>query len=911
LFNVSVLGGASGQTAISLDGGNIRNAIEGNTGMNVSQEIVQEFQLSAANFDLSTGITGAGAVNIITRTGGNDFHGSGYLFFRDHNMAAYPHLQRFALAPDPFFARRQSGFWVGGPIRKEKTFFFVNFEHNNQDNALLVAPNAPAFQPLAGLFTSPYTQNNFSVRFDHRWSMNHNMFMRYSHDGNRSFGPQGTNPGALPSNWLKNTNFSDQSIIGLTSTFGAKRVNDFRVSYQYWRNRNLFPSQSDCPNCVGLGMPQMSVQGSNVVFGNTSNATQGRDLRRFEFIDSFSWQMGSHRVRFGLDIEHAPGSGFWGYADPAAGVVYGPDFMASVGLGPLLPAYRVATTMRTTADLLTMPLAGFVMGIGDPSQPPPFNFNQARTNNRYRYYAQDTWKITPRFTLNYGLAWNYESTLWNHDLDKPAILGPILGTNGLAPTKQDKNNFSPSVGIAWSVTSDNKTVLRAGAGIYYNTQLIWQRLEERSYIGPYGNGRIQVPGSRIPNPIPGLPTIPFLPAGSQQATLGALLQFDRNPTSFNLGHLVSILPQISAAAAADWVRPVSQLSLAVRGVEVAKTANNLNPMNFPSPYSEHVSVGVQRELARDWTINADFVFRQFMKQEAGVGSLDYNRFNRVNSAGQRSPVLPICTAAQQVDPKAICGSGTFTVRTPAGRANYKAMLLKVDKRFSHRFQFTSSYALTFQNGINGVNNLDNWFSTFGPQGARHSWNFSGIVDLPWKFQISFISQMSGTGPTMPSISGIDLNGDGTNGEPIPGAGYNQFNRSLGKSDLAKLVADFNARYPDIPVGQPGCPAGSAAPCRPRTIRGQSIPKLTLPANYQWGDPFFSQDLRLTKTFQWRERYKLQIMAEMFNIFNIANVGGFSMDLTNTASFGQATSRDGQVFGSGGPRALQLAVRITF
>ena len=92
LFSVSILGGASNKTAITVDGGNVRNSIEGDTGMNFSQEVVQEFQLSSSNFDLSTGITSVGAVNIVTRTGGNDYHGSGYFFFRDHNMAAYPGL---------------------------------------------------------------------------------------------------------------------------------------------------------------------------------------------------------------------------------------------------------------------------------------------------------------------------------------------------------------------------------------------------------------------------------------------------------------------------------------------------------------------------------------------------------------------------------------------------------------------------------------------------------------------------------------------------------------------------------------------------------------------------------------------------------------------------------------------------
>ena len=117
LFSVSILGGDSNKTAITVDGGNIRNNIEGNTGMNFSQEVVEEFQLSSANFDLSTGITSVGAVNIVTRTGSNDLHGSGYFFFRNNDMAAYPALRRDPLNPNPDFARRNPGAWVGGPIR--------------------------------------------------------------------------------------------------------------------------------------------------------------------------------------------------------------------------------------------------------------------------------------------------------------------------------------------------------------------------------------------------------------------------------------------------------------------------------------------------------------------------------------------------------------------------------------------------------------------------------------------------------------------------------------------------------------------------------------------------------------------------------------------------------------------------
>src|SRR5260370_18773265 len=157
LFSVSILGGNSGRTNITVDGGSIRDALE-DTGasMNFSQEVVQEFQLSSAVFDLSTGIGANGAINVVTRGGTNAFHGSGYFFFRDHNMAAYPGLARNPLALDPFFARRNPGFYVCGPIIKDKLFFFFNYEDMNQGQAVTVQPNAPSLADLPSIPPRPY-----------------------------------------------------------------------------------------------------------------------------------------------------------------------------------------------------------------------------------------------------------------------------------------------------------------------------------------------------------------------------------------------------------------------------------------------------------------------------------------------------------------------------------------------------------------------------------------------------------------------------------------------------------------------------------------------------------------------------------------------------------------------------------
>ena len=120
-----------------------------------------------------------------------------------------------------------------------------------------------------------------------------------------------------------------------------------------------------------------------------------------------------------------------------------------------------------------------------------------------------------------------------------------------------------------------------------------------------------------------------------------------------------------------------------------------------------------------------------------------------------------------------------------------------------------------------------------------------------------------------------------------------------REKLEAAVNAWNAAYPDLPNGQ-----------RPRTSRNQVIPKLALPANYSFGENFFSQDLRVTKFFTYRERYKLSVFGEGFNIFNIANLGGISSTV-NSSGFGIPTSRASQVFGSGGPRAFQLGARFSF
>ena len=900
LMTVSILGGSSGQTSITVDGGNIRNSIEGDTGMNFSQEVVQEFQVSSVNYDLSTGITGVGAVNAVTRQGTNAYHGAGYYYFRDHNMAAYPSLRRDPLNPDPFFARRNPGFWLGGPIKKEKLFFLFNLETLNQTQAVSVTPNLPSLAIFQGAFSSPYTGKQLSARFDYTLNTKNQLFARYSHDGNSGIGPNG---GAQPiSNWLRNSNWSDQSLLGWTSSIKSTLVNDFRFSYQYWHNRNLFPTESDCPGCLGLGFPSTTIGNSNIVIGNTLNATQGRDLRRYQFTDGLSWQKGSHRFRFGGEYEHSPGTGFWGYCDPGCLAVLPPEVVAASVPAAFIPIFfpTLPKKISSNADILNLPfyVAGTVVGVGDPSQPPPYNVDKAKQNNRFRYYVQDTWRVNHKLTLNYGLGYSFESTLVNRDIPKPKYLAPLYGSD-LSPTNNNYNNYSPSIGFAYSPFASKKTVVRGGFGIYYNTELLWRRLQERAYTGPVGNGRVQYPVTGFKNIFPGIINV----STQQPIAVGANLQ--SGLLTLTLGQWNQIYAQQIGAIRAS-LAPSNLNDLSVRNIDISKSGNQLYPKDYPVAQSLQFSLGLQHEIARDFVINADVVRRVF--NHTLLGELDMNLYNRYIN-GVQTPVIPLCKGNQASIVGFNCSTGPITFWEPGGRTVYNALLIKADKRMSRRFQFTASYAFQNQHGYEGIYDMTHWNASYAPQGAHHILSISGVVDLPWGFQLGLISGISSKGPANISVGGTNLLGSGApNGPPLPELSVNCVNRGCSNADVTAAINNWNATL----AGK--IDASGSAPftvCDASKPGCSGIPKLTTLSDYSFGRPYNSQDIRLTKKFTFHERYKFAVFMEMFNVLNYANLQGYGFNPSQASQFGVPTSRAGQVFGSGGPRALQLGGRFSF
>jgi hypothetical protein len=865
-------------TTFTVDGGSITSVGVGGVQMGLSQDVVQEFQVSTVNFDLATGIASAGGVNVITRSGGNDFHGAAFYFFRDHKLAAYPALARDPASPDPFFQRRQFGLALGGPLSRDRVFFFGNWERNEQRGVIDTNLVGPDFAHFSGVTPSPLFGDLLSFRLDGRISNTHTAFVRYSHDGSRSIGPLTFASNAIslnngmPSTWPRQLAWADQSILGLTSVFRPALVNDLRFSYFFISSSVVPAVGQDCPGCLGVGAPGISIVQAGLYIGRSSySSSLGR---RFHLNDSMTWQRGTHRARFGVNWEHNRGGLLTWNDDPVTISLYSPDQARQASI-------PIPSAFRTLNDILQLPLQTVSVGIGDPRVRQE-NGGLARTWNTQWFYFQDTWRLQQRLTVNYGVGWSLDRDL-NYDLTKPPFLAPILGAGGLGPTRKQWRNFSPVLGLAWSPSSNGKTVVRAGAGLFYGLLNSFTLDAERAALGPAGLGRQTFPGVAILNTLPGVPGVP----------VGTALDFHAAATSFTGADLMAILPSIRAGLA----QSLANASPALPAIQVNKTLSGANtglyPADFPSPSALHSNIGVQRQIAGDFVLSADFAYRHFVHTaREGLVALDLNHFNSA-----RGPVIPKCTGTQAKDPLAICSVGAIQVMEAPGRATYKGLLLRAEKRFSRGFQVLGSYAYSSNTGTSFRNgfNLDNWLQNTGPTDFDYTQiaNLAGVAQLPWRFELGLNFSYSSAPPLSAYVGQNNFNGDGTPGDLLPGTTVNAFNRGMGRADLERLVAEFNATY-----------------ALTRDALGRVIPRLTLPANYGFGDNFHSLDLRLSRSFVFRERRRLQLIGEVFNVYNKANLSNYSGDLTS-AAFGQPTTRATQVFGSGGPRAFQLAIRVSF
>jgi len=876
----SPAGGNNGRgTIVSVDGGSVVQIGNGGTAMGFSQEVIEEFQTSTINFDLATNMTASGAVNVVTRSGSNQWHGSGFYFFRDHHLAASPALVRDPTNPNPFFQRQQFGASLGGYIRKKRAFAFGAFEENLQRGVVSTNLLEPAFSHWSRISPSPLQATDLSLRSDLILNQRNSIFLRYSHEQAFAFAPSAVNGiGQLsyPSAWTRQPAWADQAVLGWTSQPVTKWEGDLHLSYFFVSSAEQAPTEADCPGCLGIGQPAINVPDLYIGTSTTTSVLG----RRFEANEGLSWTQGAHSLRLGGDWQMTRGGRTDLPNEPASMTLFSPREVAAYNrLQPPGSSIPTASQFSTVSDLLLLPLKSFVVGIGDPHVIQK-NDGRARIETLLHFYVQDRWHILSRLTLNYGLAWSFDNPL-NYDLSKPLYLASLVKPDDLRPTSLNLKNFSPSLGAAWSPRSNQKLVIRGGFGIYYDFLTSFGTAdEERTSLGPHGEGRVSYSGGGIANPLDNVPGVPR----------GALLNFFR-PSQFSGSSLLQALPAIRDTLTQQRLRQ-SATGSPLTNIEVNKQGLFVSH-KLPNGSSVQLTAGIQREIRRDFVVTADFVYQHFEHFSSSYsGVQDVNHFYAA-----RGPALPICTSQQQQDPAAQCSLGPLTEIQAIGHGEFKGLLFRGEKRYTGRWQVLASYAYSSGTGngfASGYNN-DDPLANYGPLNSdfRHILAISGVLRLPWQLRSGLFVNYVSRPPVSVVLGGLDLNADGITGDLLPGTHVNEFNRGLDRDGLQKLVASYNSSY----AGQ-------------RDAHGLLLPFIALPTHYDLGDPLFTQDVRLSRDIHFTARAQLAMIVEAFNLCNIANFSGRGNNLL-AAGFGQPKDRVTQVFGSGGPRAFELSARLSF
>ena len=913
---VSVAGAQYLLTEVSVDGVAVNDRMNGGTSQNFSQETVQEFQVERFNFDPASAMSGAGRINIVTRHGSNSLHGAAFIFYRDHNMAAYPGLRRDPKHPNPFFARKQSGFILGGPLRKDRMFWFTNFEHDWQTAALAVQNNHPIFSKLDVVYPSPLTFNQFNLRVDGKLNNANSAFVRVSKDKNTNTAPASVGI-FMPSNWISSHNSAFQIEGGETSVLSPRVVNDLRYAYSYLHSRSNPVTSQSCTDpvvCIGVGGPEiLSFDDPAFHIGNRPAVPLAISPTTNQLLDELTRQQNGHLLHFGGDWEHVSLHGYREIYEPAQITLWGPtNLLQSPSLYDALPVSLkdASAPPPTLEDILQLPLRSFITGIGNASFPGPYHSDSASHSNLWRFHAQDSWSVRRGLSVTFGAAYSYQTNIYNQDLRRPGYLAPIFGVD-LRPPHRGASAIDPSVGLAWSVQNKAKTVVRVGGGIYHDRISFFVPFLERGALGPSGNERIPVDGSVVG------------------------LSFLSTPTAFRGQDLLPILPTTRSGLASKLGNGTDPT---VSTVQVIKQADQLFGPDHTTAYAIHVNAGIQQELTPSLTLSADYVMRRYVHMGGfqGVSSVDRNQFNRPRVTGVdpstgvvsfvRDPVIPLCTPAQAaaLNPQDQCSTGAITVYGGDANYRYQALQVKLDKRFSSRVQFTGSYAIAKNTGFVAVTQYNNPALDYGNVGTpRHTLTVSCVYEIPdapgkshilhgllnaWT--VAFISETDSAPPLDTTLSGLDLDGDGISTTILPGInGHNLLGQGLSESRLRALVARYNA-WVEARTRITTNPDGTQSVVRPRTPFNQIISPIVLPEKISAGDSFISQDIRLTKKIKIREKVTLALIGEVFNLFNVANLTGYSSVL-NQPNYAQPSARAGQAFGTGGPRAFQVASRVEF
>jgi carboxypeptidase family protein len=476
---------------VAVDGADNNDDVVGGTLQNFPQDGVQEFQIITNRFSADIGRSGSSAINVVTKTGGNDLHGAAGFYFRHDAISGLPATLDRGLVSTlgrPSFDREQYAGSLGGPIKRDRLWFFSAFEYRSQDAvALTGVRDFDQRRVLTSFSPAPLRETLLTGRGDWQATVADRMAFRYAlqRENDIALGSLARPLGAADNRQQSFNNYQS-FVYNWSRTFSPRLLNDFVFHENNFinslptfvedRNELRFPLVQDGGN---FRIPQRTRQ------------------NRFQLRDNVSWTAGNHAFKFGGEFQRLD-----------ADAIFDLFGSGTINLTENFPTQDRNGDGRV--DDLDIPIDFTIRSVA-PNRPPTV---PDLDNKFFAWYAQDDWKVTPNFTLNIGLRYELDTNtknLANFD-DIFSLVRPFLpGDRG-----KDRNNFAPRIGFNWNPWGDGKTTIHGGYGIYYDRVVLEVALLERLLDGRTLPLEVRA-GSALDssgNFLPGTPTLanPFVGA---------------------------------------------------------------------------------------------------------------------------------------------------------------------------------------------------------------------------------------------------------------------------------------------------------------------------------------------------------------------------------------------------------------
>jgi hypothetical protein len=436
-FSPQINGGNGRNVNYQIDGGDNNDDTVGGLLQLFPLEAIQEFNFLTSRYKAEYGRSNGGVMNIVTKSGTNDYRGSFFELFRDKSMNAKTETEKRGDIDKQDYRRNQFGGSVGGPILRDRAHFFAAVERTNQDTTQAVTTKG-LFPSKDGVFATPYRETLFTGKATANLTPTQYLTVRYGRNQNSQ--PYGATPNATADNWGDSENKFNSINVNHNASLRGSKLNEFVFQYADFDNHISARSQTPYES-----FPNGVTTGQNV------NSPQSTAQKKYQFRDDFSW--------------HTAGMGGLGH-DFKAGVnfINEPRLFITFNTGKGVIQYN-----HLTADV-NGPISNVALNDGDSAANIPVK--------QFGTYFQDDWRINDRLTLNLGLRYDLVKGLQFDQSQNPNYVlaqqggqagrfANIIGYEnfGKAP-KDDTNNWQPRIGGVWDVRGNAKDLIRAGWGIY-------------------------------------------------------------------------------------------------------------------------------------------------------------------------------------------------------------------------------------------------------------------------------------------------------------------------------------------------------------------------------------------------------------------------------------------------------------